>query len=126
MKSKYSKKTLLLKTADALESGKYHQERNAWGQGIFNPEEYQTGFCCLHVMAAIATGTENKPMNMGERMATVDPHDVEYGGDEDRFIKEYCGLTEDQRANLINMNDATGRTFPQIANTLRSYAKKLR
>ena len=124
-------KELLLKTAEALESGKFQQARQTWGDGQLSPrpEIQRDGFCCLHVMIAVHTQTEEFSMNAfdrirgsADRALATDPRFTSM--DRLRYCSGISGLDDGAINSLISMNDSWGKTFPEIATQLRNYASE--
>lgn len=93
-------KKLRSKWLKALRSGKFKQAKKT----LYDKET--GGYCCLGVLCSIngskeTLNSDNKGLGM-------------YGGS--------CGINEDQRCHLANMND-NGKNFKQIADYIEDHIK---
>jgi hypothetical protein len=111
-------KELMLKWAEALESGKYGQFRDGWGKqtGVYadtlNEEEENTDcYCCLNVAKIVATGTDIGDIDPMSRFSLL--------------TAEY-GLNEYQLERFVEYNDTDMLTFPQIAKHIRNMVEQER
>ena len=87
------------KWVKALRSGEYEQTKDAL--------HLDGGYCCLGVLAAIATGAH------GDGIYKTDVVSV-FGGRLSVAYRNEIGLSEEDENQLISMNDE-GCTFDQIA-----------
>ncbi len=102
----------MTKWVEALESGKFPQARQTYGVGRFDAKDDRSGFCCLHVALALATGTEDKESSAEGRL----PH-PSHGLM--RPIRDWLGININQSHEFVRMNDEEGKTFPEIATYIR-------
>jgi hypothetical protein len=118
-------KELLLKTAEALESGKFPQARYTWGGGNFDPIHQKQGFCCLHVMIAVHTETTDREQDAISRIIQADDrYHGDSGGIFDRslYVAGISGMSHPQISEFVSMNDGGHKTFPEIAAEMRKLA----
>ena len=132
-------KKLAHKWVDALESGEYNQCQGQLCK--YNPVTDEDAFCCLGVLCVVE-GFEaiEQPINTtfmdadqkAKAKHTLMFADPKYktdkalnrGGRLEGFgvpMFSKIGLTDSQSDTLVNMNDAGGKNFKQIAKQIRSY-----
>ena len=94
-----------------LRSGEYLQGKGALRQRA----EERDLFCCLGVLCEIAV--DEGAVHRSEKPGAIGWH---YSYDEEGGVlpiglEEWSGISFDDRQDLMNMNDAHGKTFSEIA-----------
>lgn len=102
-------KTLMLKWAKALRSGKYKQ-------GKYALKNMDNTFCCLGVLCDISGKGEWTPDGAGEYKYSL-PGDGAVACLTDSQLLE-LGLDREEESELIELNDTKRATFEEIADVV--------
>jgi hypothetical protein len=112
-------KEMMLKWAEALESGEYEQTRGDWGQTTTGSAVLKEGkFCCLNVALIVATGRDIGLCTNGSRKTIYDTYGISMFQPDymDDFTRKSIRPDFD---SFVDMNDNKGMTFPEIAAQIR-------
>ena len=99
---------------EALRSGNYKQ-------GTMYLRDQESGYCCLGVLCDVI-----RPDGWGfhdEKEDVSQPHVFSDGGDEQLSpaSRDFFGIPEEIHRELIDMNDAQGKNFSEIADYIEEY-----